>query len=198
MKIISLILTVLLFSACSTVHPPVTEYRLNLEIPKSAPTQKGCLDKSLKVAQAFSSNPLVTLNMNYVQGSNKQFAYSQAQWSISPSDAVTAKIIELLRDTKLFNSVQVSKSRSKSDMIMEIDIEDFMQYFSSDFKESYANAAITLTLIDSKNNIIIATKTFNSKVDAKTLDAEGGVHALSTALSDILKQSSVWVSEVCK
>lgn len=198
MKIFVLVLTVLLFSACSTVNPPVTEYRLNLDMPKNTQMQKGCSEKSLKVAQAFSSTPLMTLNMNYVEGSNKQFAYSQAQWSVSPNNAITAEIIELLRSTELFKSVQVSKSRSKSDMILEINIEDFMQYFSDDFENSHANAVITLTLIDSKSNNVIATRTFNSKVDAKTLNAEGGVYALSMALSDVLKQSSLWFNEVCK
>jgi cholesterol transport system auxiliary component len=198
MRIFGLVLIVLLFSACSTVHPPVTEYRLNLNMPKNIQTQSGCSDKSLKVAQAFSSTSLMTLNMNYVEGSMKQFAYSQAQWSVSPNDAITSEIIEMLRETKLFKSVQVSKSRSKSDMILEINIEDFTQYFSNDFDNSYGNAVVTLTLIDSKSSKVIATKTFNSKVDAKTLDAEGGVHSLSSALSDILKQSSVWFNEVCK
>ena len=198
MKIFVLVLTVLLFSACSTVNPPVTEYRLNLDMPKNTQMQKGCSEKSLKVAQAFSSTPLMTLNMNYVEGSNKQFAYSQAQWSVSPNNAISAEIIALLRSTELFKSVQVSKSRSKSDMILEINIEDFMQYFSDDFENSHANAVITLTLIDSKSNNVIATRTFNSKVDAKTLNAEGGVYALSMALSDVLKQSSLWFNEVCK
>lgn len=198
MRVVGLFLIVLLFSACSTVHPPVTEYRLNLDMQKSPQTQKECLEKTLKVAQAFSSTPLMTLNMNYVEGSMKQFSYSQAQWSVSPNDAITAEIIDMLRGTNLFRSVQVSKSRSKSDMILEVNIEDFMQYFSNNFDNSYANAVITLTLIDSETNKVIATKTFNSKVDTKTLNAEGGVHALSTALSDILKQSSKWFNEVCK
>lgn len=198
MRVVGLFLIVLLFSACSTVHPPVTEYRLNLDMQKSPQTQKECLEKTLKVAQAFSSAPLMTLNMNYVEGSMKQFAYSQAQWSVSPNDAITAEIIEMLSGTKLFKSVQVSKSRSKSDMILEINIEDFMQYFSNDFDNSYANAVITLTLLDATTNKVIATKRFNSKVGTKTLNAEGGVHALSSALSDILQQSSLWFNEVCK
>lgn len=198
MRIFNLVLIVLLFSACSTVYPPVTQFRLNLDMPKSVQMNSGCSEKSLKVAQAFSSTSLRTLDMNYVQGSTKQFAYSQAQWSVSPSNAITDNMIEMLRETKLFKSVQVFKSRSQSDMILEIDIEDFIQYFSTDFKDSHANVIITLTLIDSKSSDVIATKTFSSNVDVKKLDANGGVHALSNALSNVLKESSIWMNEVCK
>ncbi|MFA6191640.1 MAG: ABC-type transport auxiliary lipoprotein family protein [Sulfurimonas sp.] len=198
MKLFIIAIAILLFSGCSTMHPSKSEYRLNSNMPTKILSQAGCANKSLKVAEAFSSSTLMALDMNYVQGINKQFAYSQAQWSISPNHAITDKLLELIRDANLFKSVQVSKSRSKNDLILETNIEDFMQYYSEDFRESYSNVVITLTLIDATTNSVVSTKTFSSKVAAKSLDSEGGVIALDSALYDVLSQINEWFSKVCK
>ena len=81
---------------------------------------------------------------------------------------------------------------------MEINIEDFMQYFSDDSKESYANVVISLTLIDSKTSTIVDTKTLSAKLKANTLDANGGVEALGKAFENVLIQARVWLGEVCR
>jgi cholesterol transport system auxiliary component len=176
----------------------MTEFRVNpaLEIITSDSTQ--CLDKSLKVAQSFSTSSIMSRKMNYAQGLQKQFVYSESQWADSPNRTINEQIVKLIRDTKLFKSVLTSKSRSKSDLILEINIEDFMQYFSEDSSESYAEATISLSLIESDTNSVIASKTFDSRVDAKSLDAHGGVEALNSALEDILAQTNSWLSGVCK
>jgi cholesterol transport system auxiliary component len=106
--------------------------------------------------------------------------------------------LKLIRGSKLFKSVQVSKSRSKNDFILEIHIEDFMQYFSENSKKSYANVLVSLTLIDFKTNEVFATQTFGSKVDITELNANGGVDGLNKALSDVLTQSNFWLGEICR
>ena len=197
-KIIFVAITLFLLSGCSTIHAPMTEFRVNptLKIITSDSTQ--CLDKSLKVAQSFSTSSIMSRKMNYAQGLQKQFVYSESQWADSPNRTINEQIVKLIRDTKLFKSVLTSKSRSKSDLILEINIEDFMQYFSEDSSESYAEATISLSLIESDTNSVIASKTFDSRVDAKSLDAHGGVEALNSALEDILAQTNSWLSGVCK
>ena len=187
----------ILLGGCATVHPPKVEYRLNAKTPSQSFPQNECTGKSLKVAEAFSSSTLMSLSMYYVEGVNKQFAYSQAQWAVAPNYAISEKLLTLARDTKLFKSVQVSKSRSKNDLILETNIEEFMQYFSADFKESHAKVGITISLIDANTNSVLSTKKFNSKVDAKTLDADGGVVALDEALFEVLTEMNAWFSKVC-
>ena len=83
-------------------------------------------------------------------------------------------------------------------MLLETNIEDFMQYFSKDEKNSFSNVVITLTLIDTQTNSVIATKTFRSKVDSQSADANGGVIALNRALSNVLNESGKWLGETCK
>ena len=198
MKYLIISLVVILFVGCTTMVPPKTEFRINPNMPELQLRGMECKDSSLKVAQAFSSSNLMSIDMNYAQGNSKQYIYSKSQWSVAPNKAITDKFLELLRDTNLFNSVQVSKSRSKSDYILEINIEDFMQYFNENSSSSYAKATISLSLIETKTSITFATKTFTTKVDIESLDANGGVEGLNSALGDILSQSAEWFGKVCK
>jgi len=198
MRYLIISLIAILFVACTTVTPPKTEFRVNPHMPKIELVSNECKSKSLKVAQAFSSNKLMSQDMNYALGDSKQYIYSESQWSVTPNKAITARFLELLRETELFNSVQVSKSRSRSDYILEINIEDYMQYFNEDSSKSFAIATISLALIDTKTSITFATKTFRTKVDVNSLNAKGGVDALNIALSNILSQSNAWLGKVCK
>lgn len=198
MKKILILLGILLLSGCSTLKNPVTEYRIVIDSHGSKSLSKGCREKSLKVAQAFSSSALMSLRMDYAEPDNKVFSYSQSQWRESPNRLVTLEILKDIREMELFKNVQISKSRGSNSWLLETNIEDFMQYYSDDLKESYAKVVISLTLIDSASNSIIETKTFDSKIKSETLDAQGGVNALKSALSDILRQNRNWLDGVCK
>jgi len=195
---ISTLILFIFFSGCSTAEPPITEYRIAAKPVVHSVKADGCSSHSVKVAAAFSSSSLMSMDMNYAIGDNKQYKYSQSLYSTSPNYVITSQVLQLLREMQLFETVQISKSRSRNDYILEITIDDFMQYFSKDEKSSYSNVMISFSLIDTKSSKSIATKTFNSRVDTKTLDAEGGVVALSLALEEVLNDSSAWFSEVCK
>jgi cholesterol transport system auxiliary component len=136
--------------------------------------------------------------MKYAYGDDKLFIYSQSQWALSPNQAITSEIVNLLRDLELFSSIQISKSRSRNDMLLEISIDEFMQYFSEDGSRSYVNVVLSLTLLDTRTKTIFATKTFRQKSDVERLSAEGGVESLNTALRTILLSSSIWFERVCK
>ena len=197
-KIIFIALSVALFSGCvMTTAAPMNEYRVNANLSFSALNEGQCHKKSLKVAQAFSANSLKSLKMRYAQGENKLFNYSQSQWALSPNQAITSEIITLLKDLELFSSVQIAKSVSRNDMLLEISIDEFMQYFSADAKSSYVKVAISFTLLERNSKKIFATKTFREKSDVVLLNAGGGVKALNTSLRNILLQSSIWFEDIC-
>jgi cholesterol transport system auxiliary component len=197
MKAILIILTIL-FSGCTTIKPPVTEYSVVTKDLKKESVSSGCRDKSLKIAQAFSSNSLMSLNMEYTQDLNRVFSYSQAQWRESPNSLVTSELLKNIGNSKLFGSVHPSKSRVKSDLILETNIEEFMQFYTQDMKKSFVHVGFSLTLIDAKSNSVIKSQYFSSKFDATTLDAQGGVEATQNALSEIIFQNIDWLGGVCK
>jgi len=187
-----------LFVGCSMSTPAISEYRINVEPLSSEFTQTGCKKESLKIAQAFSSTSLMTHEMNYGQGTHKQYKFTQSQWAESPNRAISTEILKYLKSTKLFKNVQISKSRSKNALLLETNIEDFMQYFSDDEKESFVKVRINLTLIDEKTSKVLATKTFESKINVDSINADAGVKYLNIALENILKSSGAWMSEVCQ
>lgn len=198
MKYIIIIIAILLLSGCTTVKPSITEYKIAANNSNIKSNVEGCKDETLKIAQAFSPSSLMSLKMDYAQDDSKVFSYSQAHWSESPNHSITISILKEIRDANFFKNVQISKSRSKGSWILEIHIEDFLQYYTKDLKESSVKAVISLTFIDAKTNEIIASKTFSSIVNTNTLDASGGARALNSALTGILTQNIQWLNEVCK
>jgi len=185
-------------SGCSTIKPSITEYKIVLDTKKLLTRSTGCKDKSLKVSQAFSSSTFMSLKMNYVQDKYKVYEYSQAQWSNPLNQEISSSIVNAIKDTKLFKSTQTYKSRSKSNLILEINIKDFMQYFNKDATKSYVNVKIDLALVDAKSSDVIATKTFSSKVNIDSLNAAGGVNGLGLALENVLEDAIKFLEEVCK
>lgn len=201
MKLILPILLLLILGGCGAKVPVATKYKINtiadIERYKTNNNSK-CKRESLKVMQTFSSNMLMSKEMNYVLDLNQVYPYSTAQWAITPNRIVSDEYFKMLRELNMFSSVGNSKSRSKASWLLETRVEDFMQYYENDNTSSYVKVAINVTLLDSRTSNVIASKVFKSKLDVQTLDAEGGVAALNKALADILSQSALWISEECK
>lgn len=186
------------FYGCSNTIPPKVEYRINPNIQVKSLSQNKCKTQSIKIAKAFSKSNLLSKDMSYGLGDSKQYVYANALWSISPNRAITTEYLSIVRDSKLFESVQIFKSRSRSDIILEINIEDFMQYFNDDSTKSYANVVISVSLISTKTNTVFASQTFQEKLSVSELNSNAGVDALNKALEAVLMDTNTWLGEVCK
>ena len=198
MKYLIIVISIVLFFGCSTIKTPITEYRIVADNKAFKTKANGCNDKSIKVAQAFSSSSLMSMKMNYILSNNKTFSYSQAQWSETPNRAISLEVLKQIRESEIFKNAQSSRSRTNSDLLLEISIEDFIQYYDDDLSESYVIVAINFSLIDMRTNEVRAAKTFRSKIIADTTDALGGAEALNKALSDVLSKNRVWLAGECK
>ncbi|MDD3475879.1 MAG: ABC-type transport auxiliary lipoprotein family protein [Sulfurimonas sp.] len=198
MKILLTLITVFLFVGCTTMKPHVTEFRVITKDTHIKSISKGCKENSLKISQAFSSASLLSLNMDYTESDNQIFSYSQAQWQESPNSFITSALYKSIRDSALFKSVHSFKSRVKSDFVLEIDVEEFMQFYTKDMSSSYVNVIISLSLVDAKTNTVVKANKFSSKIDTKTQDADGGVEALSLALDEIISKNIEWLEGECK
>jgi ABC-type uncharacterized transport system auxiliary subunit len=185
-------------SACTVTQPYVNEYKIKTETMQESLSANSCKDKMLKVSQAFSPNALMTKKMRYTQGDFSEYVFSESEWSQSPNAAITQEVIRSVRASKLFQSVQGYKSRSKSDYILESSIEEFIQHFSSDSKSSYVTIVISFTLVDVESSQPIATRTLSEKVTVDEMSAKGGVKAFNIALSNLFFQKNKWLNEVCR
>ena len=197
-KIYILLGFLFLFSGCSTSSPVVTKYKISSSIDVPKQKTSTCSSKNVKVSSAFTNSALMSKDMSYVQGDSKVYKYSESAWFNNPNRMVSSELIKMLRELNIYRSVQESRSRTTADLIIESTLEDFMQYYSEDLSSSYALVQINFSLIDAKMNKVIDAKTFRSKVDAKTIDAQGGVKALRSALKNVLQDSSVWFVKGCK
>jgi cholesterol transport system auxiliary component len=192
-------LSLILFYGCSTKTPPVVEYKLSLKnLSPKIDTSSVCKDKSLKVANAFGSTSFMSLDMKYTIGKTKIYSYSQAQWDDSLNREITSEVVQFLRKAHIFKTVQNAKSRAKGDFVLELNIEDFMQYYDKNIKSSYVRVVINMTLIEAKTNVVKASKTFEKSLKTTSLDAEGGVDALNEALKEVLQNSLTLFDGVCK
>lgn len=198
MKSFFILAAAILFTGCTTLKPPVAEYRLNADIPVSKGGFTKCTDRSVKISRPFAMSSLMSLDMRYSQSDDKIFSYSQSRWQEPPSDAVESLLLTCIRDSGIFKSALSPMSKSVGEFVLESDIEEFIQYFSTELKESYVHVKITLTLIDARTKEAIAARTFDIKSPVKTMDAKGAVEAYRISLSDILAQSIEWLRETCR
>ena len=193
-----LLLTFLIFTGCSVTHAPISEYRIAPEVKPILHSAESCKAKSLKISQVFSSSSLKSKKMKYAQENYKEFSFSESEWADAPNKAITKELVKSVRATELFSNVTCFKSRSKSEMILETSVEDFMQYFSDDNSKSYVNVVMTTSLIDTRSSKSIQTKTFEKKLEVETLSAQGGVDTLNSAFASVLEEHSLWLEGVCK
>lgn len=198
MKYILLVVSLFIFNACTVTEPHVTEYRISAKHTEVEFSAKKCQNKSLKIAQAFSANYLMSKKMRYAKDEYNEFSFTQSEWSRSPNRAITDEIVKSIRRTDLFKSVQGYKTRSRSNLVLESRIEEFSQYFVSDEQQSYVRIVIAMSLIDVKSGEIIDTTKLTKSIDVNEINAKGGVKALNQALSTILKDANIWLNEVCE
>ena len=191
-------LALLLLSGCTITNPPISAYRVF--IPKNQPSleESSCKDKSIKVALAFAKNSLMTEKMKYAQDNYSEHAFNESEWAQSPNKAITQEIFETLRESKLFKSVQNYKSRSKSQYILESNIEEFMQHFDTESKSSYAVVSLSFVLVEEKSSQVIDSIHLSKNIPLKSLNAKSGVKALSEGLAQILHEKNIWLAKACK
>ena len=198
MRSVVLLVAMILFAGCTVTKPVVSEYRIDPEIKSLKSSAMSCKEKSLKVAQLFSSSSLMSQRMKYTQDGYQEFSFTESKWALSPNRAINDMLVRTIREAKLFRSVNSFKSRSRSDLILEATLEEFIQHFREDNKKSYVRVVISFTLVDAKIAKILHTKSFIQEVEVDTLNAKGGVVALNRALGTLLSQSNSWLGEICR
>ena len=109
MKYILALFSIFMMLACTTTKPTITDFKLNVKQEKLDTKSMGCKEKTLKISKAFSEPLLMSLKMNYVEDKNKIFSYSQSQWIISPSEAISKEVFYSLRDSGLFKHVNIEE-----------------------------------------------------------------------------------------
>jgi len=198
MKSLLIVLLVVIFSGCSTTTPAVSAYRLAPNMSHDGVSEQNCKSKSLKVEQLFSSTALRTTKMHYALSDYEEFSFHQSEWAESPSAAMSELLVQSITKSALFSSVSSYKSRSKTDYVLEGNLEEFQQYFSKDKSHSFVKVSLSFALLDKKSSKILKTTRFRVEKESSSLDAKGGVKALNLALESLLSDANRWLGEACK
>ncbi len=187
-----------LFTGCTVTKPLVLEYRIAPEVKITTYKSTLCNKRSLKVRKVYSSTSLMSKKMRYAEDGYKEFSFSESGWAESPNKAISSQLVKSIKSTNIFSSVHGFKSYTKSNYILESNLEDFMQYFIDNEGKSYVIVSLDMTLFDAKTGKNVSNRNFTKRVRVMDLNAEGGVKALNSGLTDVLEEINKWLSEVCK
>ena len=130
----------LFFGGCSIKSsPPVDEYTIVLEQNQTRHYDRvqKCKAKSLKLLEPFGAYAYTTNDLLYVVLPNEENKYNLSAWSEPLATTLYTKTLNALSKSGLFGSVSNYSSVAKGDYILEMEINDFKQYFSHDLKRSY-------------------------------------------------------------
>ncbi len=188
----------LLLSGCGVKSsPPVDEYTIKPKLSLNSTKETKCRQKEIKVLSPFAPYKFTTNDLHYIVLQYEEGRFNRSAWSESVASSVYNEIVDTLRKSALFKSVQNYSSVAKHDYLLEIQINDFMQYFSKDLKSSYAVVDITLTLVDRQEYRVIAQKNFVKRAEVSRLDAKGGIEVLNALFAQTLEEMVVWLEGVC-
>lgn len=183
---------------CSSVEPTAKEYILSPKTEVAQTQQSRFADAVVRVAQPYGPESLFSQNMYYVEDNLQQYYYSASQWAESPKSMITQKILQMLRETKVFGFVLSPASKVATEYLLETRVDNFKQYFQKRDRESYVIVSITFTLSNARKHTVVMSKTFHVKQEVTQLNAEGGVKALNEALKRVLDEAAVWIIEESK
>ncbi len=199
-KIIFISCFTLFLAGCSLIQRVAAkhEYSLNIHITNHHNLFTACKKDVIKIS-TLNNNVLADSNfMYYKTGLYKVNNYTQSKWLQMPSFMINSVLIKTLRADNLFKAVISKDSFANADLMLEVVIENFMQYFSKTQKKSFVKVKLHFALINLKTNNIISSQTQMSILKVKSLNAFGGVVMLSKALNNVLNNNSLWLQNICK
>ncbi len=197
----TIVMGLALFSmGCSVKStPPVTEYAI---IGKSVGYDRlkdtHCRDASLKILEPFGSYEYSVNELHYVVLPYEENSYTQSAWVQPVSTMLYNEILKAIRESRIFATVSNYSSVAKGDYVLEIEINDFKQYFTPSQKRSYIVSDMTFTLVGGGDFLPVSQKVVYKKIKTKELNAKGGVEALNQAQQETIEEVVKWLEGTCK
>lgn len=187
----------LLLNACM-LKPVKTEYPARYVLKgvsekryATVPTHMILLVSQPDANPGYQSDALVYVNKPY-QLNN----FGQSAWVAPPSQLILPLLVESLRNTHYFHAVMSPPFTGLADFRLETQLITLQQEFFP--RKSNVRMEIQATLIDNKNNQILASRHFKQVVLSPTLDPYGGVTAANKATENLLKQITEFVIHTVK
>ena len=185
----------LFFAGCSVTVPAVTEYRLAPQVTYTS--QQQCHSKSLKILAVKSPSTLKTNQMRYVVQPFKEGSYTQSSWAQSPNKMLQRELYFVLSHSGIFGKVYNYDVLGESKWILEVHLDEFVQYFDTAQEDSFVKIAIDATLYNDESKQVIAKHYFVRELESQSADALGGIDAMNKAFGLILEDIVKWLEGSC-
>jgi cholesterol transport system auxiliary component len=183
----------LAITACSTPQPPVLKTVYDFGPVLQAQSQSISLSTTQRAAIALPeieasgslSTPALLYRLQYTNAQELR-PYAQARWSTAPAQLVRERIRDVL-------AIQgpVLPTEGQAPYTLRIELDEFSQLFETPEKST---GLLRLRGSLFKGSQLIAQSAFQTKANAPSADAAGGVKALTAATDDVARQLSSWLA----
>ncbi|WP_345993532.1 ABC-type transport auxiliary lipoprotein family protein [Sulfurimonas sp. HSL-1716] len=193
-------LVLIFISGCSfqTVVSASNEYKIDVGNKIGRYDSTGCKGYVLRVKNVESYTHIKSRSIYYGVGDYELSTYTKSNWQEAPFKSIKHSIIKELRESKIFKDIVSNRSSVQPDYVLEYSVENFIQRFSEDMKSSTVEVKIHFSLINYKTSKLLYSTTIEKKLPSASLDAIGGVKAISRALGDVIEQDTLWLNDRCK
>ncbi len=114
--------------------------------------------------------------------------YALARWSMPPAQLVRTR----LRDALSARGPVLGTADGATPWLLKIELDEFSQQFDA---PSSSSGAVRLHASLFNANKLVAQRSLQTTAPAPSLDAAGGVRALTAATDDAVAQLATWVAE---
>ena len=187
---VKLSLSSFLLAGCFSSVPPATLYDFgppHLEEERLIPPGFPALDVSRVASPAWLQNTLIYYRQAHVNEQQTRF-YTQSRWNMTPSELLREKIRARIYASG--GALGGGRIVHADEMRLVVNIKEFSHYFLND---SVSEGRIILTVSVLQKGEVIAQRAFYASSPAATPDAQGGVRAMSEAVSIAISEMLVWL-----
>lgn len=198
-KALLLILILYLLSGCTVFHKPpysVSVYDLGIQQHTQNRLQQPYqLRKSILIADAAVPSWLDNTAIHYkflYHNPSQSYSYASSRWVAPPAALLTQQIRDRIV-THTNGQVIKNSSTAKTDYILHIELEEFIQAFDT-MEDSHVTIGMRASLIERNSRILFVQKDFNIKEKTLTADAAGAVSAFGSASHRLINELIEWLS----
>ncbi|WP_297324123.1 ABC-type transport auxiliary lipoprotein family protein [Nitrosomonas sp.] len=198
-KILLLILVPYLLSGCAVFHKSpsaVSVYDFGLQqLAHNRSQQSHQPRKSILIADAIVPSWLDNTAIHYrllYHNPSQSYRYANSRWIAPPAAILTQQIRDRIV-THTNEQVIKNSSTAKTDYILHIELEEFIQAFDTE-KDSHVVVGLRASLIERNSRNLFAQKDFSIKEKTPTADAAGAVFALGSASHQLINELVGWLT----
>lgn len=199
MKILLLILIPYLLIGCAALHQSpaaVSVYDFGLQqLAQNKLQQSHQPKKSILIADATTPSWLDNTAIHYrmlYRNPSQAYSYANSRWIAPPAAILTQQIRDRIA-THTNEQVIKNSSTAKTDYILHIELEEFIQAFDT-IKDSHVVVGLRASLIERSSRNLFAQKDFSITEKTPTADAAGAVFALSSASHQLIDELVRWLT----